>query len=283
MSTDAARAVQKGQREWLAFAERACTDDAQPRREAYGEDDVSCLEQLFSTRIGRLEENRMRSGRRVYQVDHYVVLRDPDATADAWNKVAVKEFTSPRVDGTDAEAVAFNAMMDELAATLGRLTGPSDAGADPETDAASDNQVAVTMQAATSRRISLVVSDSWYGHGAAHGNYTITYRHFLTREKRDLIASDIFAGDTWKQPLKELVLAELNRTIDGGIWPESVDLLDAAVAEPARWDFSEQGLVVQFQPYEVTAYAFGAPTVTIPWNALQPHMAADGTEIAGTY
>ena len=37
---------------------------------------------------------------------------------------------------------------------------------------------------------------------------------------------------------------------------------------PLRWDFSEEGLVIQFNIYEVTAYAMGAPTVTIPWGDL---------------
>lgn len=282
LSKKATAIVQTGQREWLAFAERACTDDAQPQDDAYGKDDVNCLDQLFSNRIAWLEESRMRSGRRIYQVDRYLVMPDPDAAEDSWNKVAVKEFSSPRIDGTDAEAIAFNALMDKSTAKLGFPPG-SDFETDPAADAMTDNQVRTTVEAITSRRISLSINDWWYGHGAAHGNYTITYFHFLTQENRALAASDIFAGEDWKQPLKELVLAELNRTIEGGIWPESVDDIDEYVTETRRWNFSDRGLIVQFQPYEVTAYAFGAPKVTIPWDALSQYLAASGNEIVYSY
>jgi len=283
LSKEATQIVHKGQREWLAFAERACTDDAEPQKEAYDQDDFDCLTQLFSSRIRWLEESRMRSGRRFYQADRYLVIPDPDATDEAWNKVAAKEFTSPRIDGTDAEAVSFNAMMDKGSARFGYFPGTSNPEVDPNTDGSSDNQVQVTVDDVTSRRVSLIINDWWYGHGAAHGNYTITYLHFLSPGGRQIEAADIFAGDDWKQPLEELVLAELNRTIEGGIWPEAVEDVGAAAANPQNWDFSEQGLIVQFQPYEVTAYAYGAPTVTIPWDALSQYLADGAGEIASTY
>lgn len=278
LSKEAAAIVQKGQREWLGFAERACTDDAQPRQDAYDEDGLSCLGQLFTTRIGWLEESRMRSGRRIYQVDRYLVMPDPEATEDSWNKVAVKEYTSPRIDGEDAEALAFNALMKDAAAQFAVSSGTK-AETDPASDTATDNQIRAVIEAITDRRISLSINDWWFAHGAAHGNYAITYRHFLTQASRELVASDLFSGEDWKGPLKDLVLAELNRTIEGGIWPESVELLDEVVADPQRWNFSGQGLVVQFQPYEVTAYAAGAPTVTIPWTALQQYLTTGGAEL----
>jgi hypothetical protein len=43
------------------------------------------------------------------------------------------------------------------------------------------------------------------------------------------------------------------------------------------------GMLVQFQPYEVTAYAYGAPTVTIPWTALSRYLAVSGNEIVYGY
>lgn len=280
LSEQAATVVRKGQRKWLAFAERACTDDAQPLRGDYSADELGCLEQIFNNRIRALEGSRMRSGRRFYQVDRHAVLPDPDATEESWNKVATKELSTPRIDGVDAEAIAFNAMMDKFTAELGYFAGPSDVEIESSVDAATDNQITATVEAVTSRRISLSVNDWWYGHGAAHGNYTITYLHFLTRERRPLVASDIFAGEDWKKPLRELVLAELNRTIEGGIWPESVEYVGEAAADPRNWNFSEDGLVVQFQPYDVTAYAYGAPTATISWEALGQYMADDGSRIA---
>lgn len=283
LSKAATAVVQKGQREWLGFTERACTDDAQPQQQDYDQDDVSCLEQLFLTRIRWLEQSRMRSGRRIYQVDRYLVMPDPDATEESWNKVATKGFSSPRIDGTDAEARAFNAVMDELTAEFGYFSGQSGADVDPETDAGSDAQVQTTVDSVTGQRISLVVNDWWYGHGAAHGNYAITFAHFLTGENRMLRASDIFRGNVWQQTLADLAVTELNRTIEGGIWEESEQTVAEAVADPQRWNFSDAGLVLQFQPYEVTAYAYGAPTVTIPWDSLREYLAEGADAIVSTY
>jgi len=50
--------------------------------------------------------------------------------------------------------------------------------------------------------------------------------------------------------------------------------------DPLRWDFSEEGLVIQFNIYEVTAYAMGAPTVTIPWGELSGITTERAEEIA---
>ena len=283
LSKPAGAVVQEGQREWLGFAERACTDDAQPQQGDYDQDDVSCLEGLFSSRIRWLEQSRMHSGRRIYQVDRYVVLPDPEAAEDSWTKVATKQFSSPRIDGTDAEAEAFNAMMEELSAERGYFSGPTDGEVDANTDAGTDNQMQTTLDSITGARISLAVNNWWYGHGAAHGNYTVSYLHFLVGENRMLEASDVFAGEAWQKALAGLAVDELNRTIEGGTWEESVEAVGEAVADPARWSFVDEGLVLQFQPYEVTAYAYGAPTVTIPWASLREYMTEGADAIVSTY
>lgn len=282
LSKAASAAVQKGQRGWLAFAERACTDDAEPRRQDYGEDDVACLTGLFANRIRWLEESRMREGRRIYQVDRYIVMPDPDATAESFVRVATKALSSPRIDGTDAEAAAFNAVMDGLdrdAASAGQVDMEIDALADPGTDV----QMRTTVEAITDTRISLLVNDWWYGHGAAHGNYIVSRLHFLTGENRMLEAADIFAGDGWQETLAALVLDELDRMIEGGVWEGSEQVVAEAVADPQRWSFAETGLTVQFQPYEVTAYAYGAPEAMIPWDRLREHLAEGADAIVGTW
>ena len=55
----------------------------------------------------------------------------------------------------------------------------------------------------------MVTDAFWYGHGAAHGNYWTTYDHFLTTEKRELTAADIFKGKGWEKRLSKLVIARL--------------------------------------------------------------------------
>ena len=277
LSEPALKVMQRNQREWLGYAQRVCTDDAKPMTSKYPDDKVDCLRSTFEARVRVLEQSRMQSALRFFTVDHYVAIPDTTAEADAWSKVASKEFSAVRIDGTGPEAEAFGEFLADY--------GPAQfgvEGGDPETDETSDTQTSLKVDAVTPQRISVVVNAWWYGHGAAHGNYTISYVHFLREQKRPLEASDIFDKDGWGEQLGKLALAELDATIEGGIWEESRDDAAKSAADPSRWNFSSEGLVIQYQPYEVTAYAYGAPTVTIPWAQLADYLAEDG-QMIGQY
>ena len=261
LSKPAAAEVQKGQRAWLDFAQKSCTDDAKLPTAKYPEEQMNCLQSQIGNRGHRLEQSRMWGGLRVYTVESFGVIPDTTAEPDAWNKVATREVSVPRVDGSSDEAKAFNAFIAEA--------GPELEGGQDET---SDVSVSATIEDVTASRISVSINNWWYGHGAAHGNYDISYLHFLRGEKRALVAADVFDKDGWEEHLGELALAKLDETIDGGIWEEARDDAPKVAADPSRWKFSEEGLVIQYQPYEVTAYAAGAPTITIPWAQLADYL-----------
>jgi hypothetical protein len=83
-------------------------------------------------------------------------------------------------------------------------------------------------------------------------------------------AGDVFAGADWQQQLLAGAWAQLQ--VEHGPWLQIEDPEDIAetVIDPSRWSFaSDYGLVIQFQPYEVAAYAYGAPTITVPWSVLE--------------
>ncbi|HEY9010571.1 MAG TPA: DUF3298 domain-containing protein [Devosia sp.] len=268
LSKPALAEMQKAQRSWLDYAQRSCTDDARLPKAKYPEEQLSCLQTQISNRARGLEASRMWGGLRFYTVDTFEVIPDSTAEADAWSKVATREISTPRIDGTDAEAEAFNAFIDDMAP---KATG--------EQDETSDVTIKSTIDGVTPARISVVVNNWWYGHGAAHGNYDITYLHFLRGDNRPLQASDILDKDGWQEQLGKLALAELDETIEGGIWEESREDAAANAADPSRWNFSFEGLMIQYQPYEVTAYAYGAPVVTIPWAQLTDFLSDRALEI----
>lgn len=269
LSKPAAAEVQMGQRTWLDYAQRSCTDDARLPAAKYPEEQINCLITQVTNRARQLEQSRMWGGLRVYTVDAYSVIPDTTADADAWNKVATREVSVPRVDGSDAEAKAFNAFI--------AAEGPK---LEDEQEETSDVSIRASIEDVTATRISVSVNNWWYGHGAAHGNYDISYLHFLRGEKRALEASDVFAAPGWEEQLGKLALAKLDETIEGGIWEESRDDAAKVASDPSRWNFSDEGLVIQYQPYEVTAYAAGAPTVTIPWAQLTDYL-AEGAKYGG--
>lgn len=268
LSKAALAEVQKTQRAWLDYAQKSCTDDAQLPKGPYNEDQVACLKGAYSARMRRLEQSRMWDGLRFYGIESYGVIPDTTAEPDAFNKVATREAGAPRIDGTGEEAQAF---ADFVEANTPPLV--------EDQDETSDVQRSSNVINVSASLISLEINDWWYGHGAAHGNYTITYAHFLRGEKRALVAEDIFEAEGWQGGVGDLAVAALQRSVDGGIWEDASEAAKAAAADPTRWSFSSEGLEITYQPYEVTAYAFGAPKITLSWTELTPYLKAGAMEL----
>ncbi|HTO27031.1 MAG TPA: RsiV family protein, partial [Devosia sp.] len=262
------------QRAWLDYAQRACTDDAQPlTRGSYPELGGSCLVEKFNTRSGALEQSRMIGGHRFLIKALYAALPDPDEVdnPDSYWKVASHEAVMPQLEAGDPLAEAFNRyVMTEAARDTETLSlaGASDV-ADLEATADSSLNIAVKELGGTSR-ITMMVNTYWFGHGAAHGQWSVSYLHYLTGEERGLRADDMFAGKDWQVTLRDAAWAELQA--EHGDWLQVEAPADIAeiVIDPTRWDLSnDHALVIQFQPYEVSAYAYGAPTIRIPWDRLE--------------
>jgi len=266
LSDAAKQAMQASQREWLGFAALACTVDAKPFTAAPTEDQQGCLNSVYRSRIGELGQSRMEGDWRVYPKTSYSLVDDPDP--DSYQGVATKEISSPRIDEESPLAASFNALME----AADKAAQPDPKGEDYLT---ADTMVTTTISSVASHRISLATDTYWMGHGAAHGNYAITYAHYLTDEGRMMTAKDLFTGTGWEAALGKLALDELDRTIEGGIWEESRADVPKVAADPSRWIFGGEGLEIIFQPYEVTAYAAGAPTVTIGWDKLTDYLAPD--------
>ena len=281
LSKAAASEVISAQKSWLAYAERVCSADAEPIATDYDEDQLKCLGSAFRSRIGDLEASRMQGGYRFYPVDRYLVQKDTEAEPDAFNKLADKAFHTVKIDRSDDTAAAFNAMVDGLMADQGTFfeTGTSKIATD---DVTSDYDIATKVKDVTSRRITLETNQWWYGHGAAHGNYFISYGHFLVDEKRPLVPSDIFEG-SWEERLSEIALPAIKAKLGEDYFDGSDDNVASIAIDPRRWDLTPEGLVIQFNIYEVTAYAAGAPTLTIPWAQLEGVLTDQADSIAGFY
>ena len=279
LSQPALDIVKADQHAWLDYANRTCSDDAQPITTDYTDEQASCLASTIRSRVTTLEASRMQGGYRFYPISRYLTEKDEEAEADAYVKTASKSFETVRIDSSSDVAKAFNAM---VATMQSGYTDLFKKGTDElETgNSAEDVAITTTVDSVTDYRISLVTDNYWYGHGAAHGNYGFTYDHFLVKQQRPLYASDIFSGDGWKEALGKLVHDRLKAEYEDGIWEDAEKDITEMAASPSRWNFSSEGLIVQFQPYEVTAYAAGAPVVTIPWDQLTDLLASDGEAIA---
>lgn len=275
LSAPAKAEVSAAQDHWVKFANLACTDDARPATRPYNQDGLSCLANLFADRTQQLQNSRMLGGLRIYYVDRYAALPDPDPVEDNV-KVATKAVSTPRIDGADDEAAAFNRFIE---AQTGKDIDPGIADNPKPDDGAEDDTDTLLVTAVTPARITMTLNTYMYGHGAAHGNYAISYIHFLRGKGRRLEAGDIFAAEGWQQKLQALALAAIKRTEGDALMLDDPASINDIVVDPARWDFSAAGLVLQFEPYEVAPYAAGAPTTTIAWSDLEGLLAPGARDL----
>jgi len=275
LSDTAKAAVTDAQGKWVKFANIACTDHAKPQTKPYDADGISCLTSLFGDRTTQLSNSKMIGGLRIYYDDRFAALPDPDPSNDG-AKIATKLVSTPRIDGTDAEAVAFN---DFIAHGTGKDidTGIVDHPAAADATEDDDNTLVVTH--VDPSRITMTLTGYSYGHGAAHGNYAITYIQYLRDKGRRLTADDVFAAKGWQQKLQALALEAAKTTEGDDLMLDDPSSINDLVIDPARWDFSRDGLVLQFEPYEIAAYAVGAPTVTILWSDLDGLLAKDASKL----
>lgn len=261
-----------GQRDWLDYAERACTADAAPQTGAYNDDGRSCLLGVFNQRVSVLAQGREIDGMRFYVRSAYNVLRDPEATAESWNKVALKSLNSLRMDGDSSLAVAFNRFADQIdALTLEAI----ESAKDPYTDL----DVIVEISHLDAARISLEETGYTYGHGAAHPNSFVAHHHFLRAGMRPLAATDLFSDPEWVKVVTPKIIALLKASLGADTIWEDLEGIEKTVADPTAWILNEHGFGVQFQPYEVAAYAFGAPAVFVPWVGIVDQLSPDAWEI----
>lgn len=278
LSKDGAEALRADQRRWHDYVQRACSPDAEPiGTRSFDEIGVSCLANMFSDRSYILETSRMIEGRRFYPQGVWDALPDPyeaDNPDSLW-RVATHQVSYPQLDSATSYTAAFN----EWARNVANSFGSVDAGDNPDADDAEPDSSSDTVfnlkvsELAGDTRITLEQTTSWYGHGAAHGNYGISYRHYLIGEDRELIAKDIFAGKAWPKALLDLTVEALNAQHGEALMFEPEDIA-SIVTDPTRWILSDPyDLIVQFSPYEVSSYAYGSPTARIKWEALQPYLA----------
>lgn len=284
LTEGSARAMREDQRNWLDFAQRACTADARPLTQGrYDEDGASCLLEKFNGRIAALEQSRMISGHRFLIKSAYGAVPDPDEVdvPDSYWKVATHEMVLPLLDADYPIAEGFNAFVLKDADDVSETTGISVEGDLSAVDGRTDNASTISIQeVAGTGRISLVENSYYYPHRAAHGGSMITYRHYLVGEERGLEAGDLFSGVDWEKTLVDLAWAQLQLQHEEWLQVDSAQEIAQIVVDPARWDLSDgYGLTIQFNQYEVAAYAYGTPTITIPWNKLEAITAENHTAV----
>lgn len=262
--------VRQGQRDWLKYIQRICTPDGRPLTGRYDASGIACLSGQFEARAAMLRIVTGSRGYRYYSAESFAVAPDPNFGTQGSFPMGSIESKTLRMDGTDDLAMRFNRHMRE---NYPPVYDPDLFGG--EIDAI----YSIILINDSARLISTEVSNWSYAHGAAHGQSTIYYDHFLTVEKRPLVATDIFADDNWLPKLDALAVAVLKAGEFGdSIW-EDLTTVTESLSDTRSWHFGQGELTIQFQSYQVGPYAIGTPTVQIPWIMIETLLAPGALDI----
>lgn len=118
--------------------------------------------------------------------------------------------------------------------------------------------------------LSLLITHRYYT-GGAHSNYNLTSRNFLWQDSSlvELQLSDLFIDTPareWFEVLAKDVETDLRRQE-----ASSVDY-NLPFEEFSNFTITDKGLVIHFEPYEVSSFAHGFLSVVEPWESLRPFL-----------
>ena len=273
LTEEAGIVARQGQRDWLAYSDTVCADENLRGDDVPEVERVTCLQTLYDDRLAILEQNRLVNGHRFYTVDRYAALPDDNERF----KLGLKVTSSLRIDGATPFAQAFNATAAEITRTYsGRFEDFAGTSMDDSVPH-EDNSSLMTIVSHNDARLSVRLDLEWYGHGAAHANSSFGMFHFLFEQMRQLETGDVFEGKRWQATLAGLVAERASADIRlGEVTYDAADMA-SAVEDPLQWQFTNAGLMVEFEPGEVVPN--GTPAVVVPWAAIEDVLAPDAYAI----
>lgn len=132
--------------------------------------------------------------------------------------------------------------------------------------------VDLSCAASTANYATFVLTTALFPMGAAHPLPAISLYTVDANTGRLLKPSDIIM-DTESEQLEKLIYQELCRQYEGAKEEFEAEEMESAVALPdgKAVALMPKGVLIQYQPYELGSYAFGAPACTLPISKVR-HM-----------
>lgn len=104
----------------------------------------------------------------------------------------------------------------------------------------------------------------WYGFGAAHPNSGRETYHLDLDTGESLTLADLSDSDAIYDVLTELVQKQVQEDPGAFFDPDTV-----AVDQMTMYQHTEDGIIIYYVPYEISAYAYGYPEFYIPYSAFE--------------
>ncbi len=176
---------------------------------------------------------------------------------DAFNRAAEKEARS--------EVAHFRTALKEQAADAANAVPPGGSW---------DLSTGFTVRSVTDRAVSGEISVGSYMGGAHGSSWTravnVDRRTGARLALKDLFSPGVDAPALLSRLCRPPLLADLGEEafFAEGVAPKAENFQD--------WTMAPEGLIVNFDVYQVAPYAVGPREVILPWAALKPHLRADG-------
>lgn len=272
--------------QWLAWTQQICKVDEPQHPQA-----AACLAPLYADRAKQL-----RSA--ITVIDGLTLLRrtqflaipddgDRGAGMPVGRGFGTLQASWPRADSDDPLWIAWSAAVEahmlkmagagqEQGTAQGKRKFPF-AWVD-EMAAGQDTTLEAHLHGVEHDRVTVMLSASGMGHGAAHGFEMSETMTWLLNSKRTLRASDVFAGDAWKQTVGVLCWDQLQKwegkeylfpQVNG---PDATDL-QKVIADSTNWTLEEDGLHISYPAYTIAPRVAPPEDAVLPWGQLKPVLA----------
>ncbi len=193
------------------------------------------------------------------------------AVADSNTKPAYTfKVRYPQIDAADTPGLqAFNQVSEKMAidllASYQKNIKSFPATPDPSFSS-SFMETNYQVTNGTHGLLSILFTVSDYSAGAAHPNsYSLVINFDLIRGKNIELKDLFLTGANYLQTLSAYCASDLTKRdrleFQEGVLPK--------VENFQNWNITNQGLLINFDPYQVAAYAMGPSQVTIPYAALK--------------
>jgi len=264
LSESASQAFIAGQRSWLGYWPRLCSKDGKGRQFDKGEG-AQCLKEEYTRRIGELKI-KLFEGMPLYTVARYSAVNPGPAVPD-YARMVGHTLVYPQIE-TQALGADKVALANQVNAWISSIVRRANINFN---DAEVETGFNVTLEKTSADIISALEVSYMNGFGA-HPNGAASRSHFIKSKGRVMNASDIFKSNEWINPIGQEVLRGLRKSVGDMMLVNSVKDFAPIMTKPQSWHFTKDGLVFEFNPYDVAAYAAGAPEQKVSWQTLTPYL-----------
>ncbi len=256
------------QRDWLKYWPQACLKRKEDKMNTA--QFLECAEMMYDKRMDILAISQMKNKWPVFNVAKYSVLKADKSQVPDGVKMVDHSLIYPQIETAELQAsdvVIANKINSWIASTSKKLGLKNRVSLNENF---MDSFLDMALEEVSPDILRLRTLYYFYSFGA-HGNSVISHEHFILSQARELREGDLLKG-MWQNEVAEDVYQKIQIQEPGMLLVDSPKQVVGSVSRVQTWDMSKDGFGFQFSPYELTAYAAGAPQVIVEWGRMLPYL-----------